>query len=264
MYILIIILCLAVAIITAISLSRNFPVPENLKQYGVTAGVVIGIIFLCGLLTLSGGCSINPDNTTVIRQETDDTQETEPIIYEAMLYDNQGNNFLSFYGNRFSITPNRIRQYGYDTDGNWSSWYETSSVMTIEIDGQFIQSCGSTVIFKDKRLAMLDIPGELKTVGVAGDDGYRVSAGSSALESCLGLKNWWYDMKEKGQHGEKVILIQSQDGYNIGAFTGSEITWGVAGKLPKTTEVMIDGLPLYIHRCNFTIIDSSLMENPVE
>lgn len=222
------------------------------------------LITVCLVLFMLCGCSTG--STTVIYQETGGTEETEaePVVYEAMLYDNQGNNFLSVYGNLFSITPNKIRQWGYDTDGSWSSWYETSSVMTIEIDGQFIQSCGSTVIFKDKRLAMLDIPGELKSVDAAGDDGYRVSVDNNALESCIGLKNWWYDMKEKGQHREKIILIQSQDGYNIGAFAGSDITWEVAGKLPKTTEIMIDGMPLYLHRCNFTIIDSGLMEASVE
>ena len=55
-------------------------------------------------------------------------------------------------------------------------------------------------------------------------------------------------------------MIQSQDGYNIGAFIGTDVTWEVAEKLPKTTKIIIDGLPLYIHRCNFTIIDSGLIE----
>ena len=66
-------------------------------------------------------------------------------------------------------------------------------------------------------------------------------------------------MREKGQHGQKLILIQSQDGYNIGAFMGNDVTWEVEENLPKTTKIMIDGLPLYVHRCNFTIIDSNLI-----
>lgn len=66
-------------------------------------------------------------------------------------------------------------------------------------------------------------------------------------------------MKEKGQNGEKIILIQSQDGYNIGAFVGKDVEWRVEEKLPKTTRLMIDGYPVYIHRCNFTVIDTKLM-----
>lgn len=220
------------------------------------------------LSTLTGcGSYSSYYSTTVIQEETGDTENTgevEPVVYEAMMYDNQGNNFLNFSGNNFSISPNKVKQYGWNTDGNWTRYYETSSVVTIEIDGQYIQTCGSTVLFKDQRLDMLAIPSTLSTKEVAGDDSYTVSVNPRIADSYLGLTAWWYDAREKGQHGEKLILVQSQDGYNIGAFAGNDITWEVAEKLPKTTRIMIDGMPLYIHRCNFTIIDSGLMETPVE
>lgn len=217
------------------------------------------ILFIIMMTLNVTGCS--GDYSTTITQNEMTTEEPEPIIYEAMMFDNQGNNFLNFEGNYFTITPNKIKQYGWNTDGSWTSYYETSSVMTIEIDGKYIQSCGSTVIFKDKRLIMLDIPSELNTVSATNTDGYTVTENRQFADTYFGLKHWWYDIKEKGQHGEKIILIQSQDGYNIGAFVGSEVTWNVADKLPKTTRIMIDGLPLYIHRCNFTIIDIELMDD---
>lgn len=185
--------------------------------------------------------------------------EQDSIVYEAMLYDNYGNNFLNFTGNEFTITPNKVKQWGWNTDGSWTSWYDTSSVVTIEIDGNYIQSCGSTVLFKDTRLEMLEIPGQLSIKNTERDDEYALSVNGEAFRTYLGLTNWWYDMKEKGQHGEKLVLIQSQDGYNIGAFVGDDITWEVDNVLPKTTKIMINGLPLYIHRCNFTIIDSGLL-----
>ena len=205
------------------------------------------------------GCEF--DDTVTISQDDAETEQSEPIIYEAMMYDNNGNNFLNFEGSNFTIMPNKVKQYGYDTDGSWISYYETSSVMTIEVDGNFIQSCGSTIIFKDKRLKMLEIPSELSTKKAIKTDEYTVTSTNRNGDTYLGLKFWWYDMKEKGQNGEKIVLIQSQDGYNIGAFVGSDVTWDVTGKLPKTTKIMIDGLPLYIHRCNFTIIDNNLIEN---
>lgn len=209
---------------------------------------------------LIAGCT--EDNSTTITQKS--TEDSEPITYEAMLYDNQGNDFLNFYGNNFTITPNKIKQYGWNTDGTWTSFYETSSVVTIEIDGSYIQSCGSTVIFKDTRLNMLDIPDELNAVEAGSEDGYTVSVDGQGIDIYVGLTNWWYDIREQGQHGSKVVLIQSQDGYNIGAFVGDDVTWEVADKLPKTTKIMIDGLPLYIHRCNFTIIDSELIEDSLK
>lgn len=219
----------------------------------------ISILFFIMIMTFAlVGCS--GDYTTTITQEDTSSEEPEKIAYEAMLYDNQGNNFLNFRGNNFTITPNKIKQYGWNTDGSWTSYYETSSVVTIEIDGNYIQSCGSTVIFKDTRLNMLDIPSELNAVEASDTNGYTVTENNQIGETYLGLNYWWYDIKERGQHGEKVVLIQSQDGYNIGALVGSDITWEVADKLPKTTKIMVDGLPLYIHRCNFTIIDSEMIE----
>jgi hypothetical protein len=222
--------------------------------------IYLWVLIMTMMLTLMG---CDGDYSTTITQEsiTTESEEPEQITYEAMLYDNQGNNFLNFYGNNFTITPNKIKQYGWNTDGTWTSYYETSSVVTIEIDGNYIQSCGSTVIFKDTRLNMLEIPSELNTVSANETNGYTVKEEGQNAETYLGLTNWWFDIQEKGQHGEKVILIQSQDGYNIGAFIGNDITWEVADKLPKTTRIMVDGLPLYIHRCNFTIIDSELMED---
>lgn len=218
---------------------------------------LISVIAILIIMLMMAGCT--EDNSTTITQES--TEDSESITYEAMLYDNQGNDFLNFYGNNFTITPNKIKQYGWNTDGTWTSFYETSSVVTIEIDGSYIQSCGSTVIFKDTRLSMLDIPDELNAVEAGSEDGYTVSVNGQGIDTYVGLTNWWYDIKEQGQHGSKVVLIQSQDGYNIGAFVGDDVTWEVADKLPKTTKIMVDGLPLYIHRCNFTIIDSELIED---
>lgn len=199
-------------------------------------------------------------NTSVsLSNETTDDEDNK-VVYEAMLYDNQGNNFLNFYGNEFQIIPNKVKQWGYDSEGRWSYWYETSSVVTIEVDGDYIQSCGSTVIFKDSRLNLLDIPSELSTKEAEGE-GYTVSDTGRPVGTYFGLTNWWYGMKELGQHGSKVVIIQSQDGYNIGAVIGDDVTWGVAGKLPKTTKLIIDGMPMYLHRCNFTIIDSALLND---
>lgn len=219
----------------------------------VVAALTIMVLMLVGCE--DGAVTVKADG-----QEKDDTQK-EQVHYEAMLFDNHGNNFLNFQGKDFSISPNKVKQWGYNTDGSWSSWYETSSVVTIEIDGQYVETCGSTVIFKDKRLDMIPIPDELSTKTAERTDEYTVDVDNRSFGTYIGLKNWWYDLEEKGQHGSKIVLVQSQDGYNIGAFCGNDVSWEVKGTLPKTTEIMVDGLPLYIHRCNFTIIDTGLIEN---
>ena len=218
---------------------------------------IINVILVIIMALQLSGCG---DNHSVTIVSENQEVEQNSIVYEAMLYDNYGNNFLNFTGNEFTITPNKVKQRGWNTDGNWTSWYDTSSVVTIEIDGNYIQSCGSTVLFKDTRLEMLEIPSQLSIKNTEMDDKYALSVNDETFKTYLGLTNWWHDMREKGQHGEKVVLIQSQDGYNIGSFIGNDITWQIADALPKTTKIMIDGLPLYIHRCNFTIIDSGLLD----
>lgn len=218
---------------------------------------IINVISVIIMTLQLSGCG---DNHSVTIVSENQEVEQNSIVYEAMLYDNYGNNFLNFTGNEFTITPNKVKQYGWNTDGNWTSWYDTSSVVTIEIDGNYIQSCGSTVLFKDTRLEMLEIPSQLSIKNTEMDDKYALSVNDETFKTYLGLTNWWHDMREKGQHGEKLVLIQSQDGYNIGSFIGNDITWQIEDALPKTTKIMIDSLPLYIHRCNFTIIDSMLLD----
>lgn len=219
---------------------------------------IAGIALALSIALTMPGCV---DGTTTVISSNE--FETVPVSYEALMYDNSGNNFLNFTGNSFTIEPNKAKQWGWNTDGSWTSWYETSSVVTIGIDGNYIQSCGSSVLFKDTRLEMLEIPTELNTKEASREDGYDVSVSGRSIGTYYGLKNWWYDMREKGQHGQKLILVQYQDGYNIGAFMGDDVTWEVEENLPKTTKIMIDGLPLYIHRCNFTIIDSQLIDDKV-
>ena len=141
--------------------------------------------------------------------QSDNSDEKENITYLAMMYDNQGNNFLNFEGKRFEITPNKIKQWGYDTSGNWISYYDTSSVMTINVDGRYIESCGSTILFKDTRLEMLDIS---KAININTDKNYStdtpVDTNTSYITgNYLGLKYWWYEQKAKGQHGSKIVPI---------------------------------------------------------
>ena len=198
---------------------------------------IINVILVIIMALQLSGCG---DNHSVTIVSENQEVEQNSIVYEAMLYDNYGNNFLNFTGNEFTITPNKVKQWGWNTGGSWTWWYDTSSVVTIEIDGNYIQSCGSTVLFKDTRLEMLEIPSELNIRDAKSDNRYTVSVDGEKFKTYLGLKNWWYDMREKGQHGEKVVLIQSQDGYNIGSFIGNDITWQIADALPKTTKIMID------------------------
>lgn len=214
-----------------------------------------------------------PSQSVNLGQTNED--QNEDITYLVMMYDNQGNNFLNFESKQFEIKPNRVIQWGYNTSGSWTSYYETSSIVTVNVDSKSIESCGSTILFKDTRLNMISIPKEIDIANLT--DKATVSGNNDAdkennsMDSAIngttdatkytGLKDWWANEKAAGQKGNKIVLIQSQDGYNVGAFVGDDIQWKLAGKLPKTTKIVIDDKQLYVHRCNFTILDTGIIEN---
>lgn len=219
---------------------------------------IIAVAMLLSIICLAG-C----DNGLGLSMSSKEENEDVELTFEAIFYDNQGNNYVTFKGNSFNITPNKQKQWGYNTNGSWTSFYETSSVVSIEIDGDFVQSCGSTVIFKDTRLEIEPLNVDIGTLDSSDKSGYTTNTDDSKFKDYFALTHWWYDTHENGQGGNKLVLIQSQDGYNIGIIEGDDVYWEVAEKLPKTTLLKVDDKPLYIHRCNFTIIDTALFDNVV-
>ena len=67
--------------------------------------------------------------------------------------------------------------------------------------------------------------------------------------------------KYKNMFGKsRIVVIKSQLGQPIAAYSGDEVYWKIPKNLPKMTKLMIDGKALYIHRANFQIIDKDLLE----
>lgn len=216
------------------------------------------LLIITMTLTLTGCMEYT---TTLSSENTTDSTEKDakPIAFDAMFYDNSGNNYMTFKGNKFNITPNKTKQWGYDTDGTWTSWWETSSVVSIEIDRNYVQTCGSSVVFKDSRINIQPLTEDIGTIDTT-ESGYETNVQTSNVVDNTSLMLWWSKNHEVGQNGSKLVVIQSQDGYNIGVVSGKDVTWEVAESLPKTTLITIDDMPLYIHRCNFSIIDTKLFD----
>lgn len=230
------------------------------KVISLTLATVLAVGTLSGCTTGLEGITMTTANTT------EEGEPVEDITFDAMLYDNAGNNYLTVKGKTFNIKPNKIKQWGYSTDGNWESWYETSSVVSIEIDNQNVESCGSSVIFKDSRIKLHQMKSSYGAVESETQGDYSVNVNQGAVvNNYFNLRYWWYDTHKSTKGGKKkVVLIQSQDGYNIGAIEGNKVSWEVSTELPKTTLLTIDKKPLYIHRCNFVIIDSELIKNSIQ
>lgn len=167
--------------------------------------------------------------------------------YTIYTYDNFGNLVLETSGKKIDIAGNPVKNTSYDENGKVITGYELSSVITITIDGNEIESCGDTCIFVQKGLTP-DVDFTTETIQ---------SSGSVLDITSLSAKLNQY----KNKFGKaRVVVIKSQLGNPIMAFSGDSVYWEIPEDLPKMTKLMIDGKALYIHRSNFQIIDKELIQ----
>ena len=167
--------------------------------------------------------------------------------YTIYTYDNFGYLVLETSGKKIDIAGNPVKNTSYDENGKVITGYELSSVITITIDGNEIESCGDTCIFVQKGLTP-DVDFTTETIQ---------SSGSVLDITSLSAKLNQY----KNKFGKaRVVVIKSQLGNPIMAFSGDSVYWEIPEDLPKMTKLMIDGKALYIHRANFQIIDKELIE----
>ena len=192
---------------------------------------------------------------------TSSSIEKPKITYMAEFYRNEGNMWLSVEGSTFNISPNKTKEYMFDTSGNWTFKWETSSVVSVSIDGHNIESCGSTILFYDNRLEKLDMEIPTDIVLDSDKNGSINAPGNFSFSDYWRLNYWWITRNQANQKvASRIVLIQSQEGDPLCIFSGDSVSWKVSKDLPKTTEIEIDGKMVYIHRANFSIIDTSLFE----
>ena len=167
--------------------------------------------------------------------------------YTIYTYDNFGNLVLETSGKKIDIAGNPVKTTSYDENGKVITGYELSSVITITIDGNEIESCGDTCIFVQKGLTP-DVDFTTETI--------KSSSGIFDITSISAKLNQY-----KNKFGKaRVVVIKSQLGNPIMAFSGDSVYWEIPEDLPKMTKLMIDGKALYIHRANFQIVDKELIE----
>lgn len=170
------------------------------------------------------------------------------VSYNAEFYDNYGARFLNVSGDNIDIEGNVVEESGLDGDGSTTTNYSLSSVVTITIDGKQMESCGNTIIFAESGLKP-DVDFSLNDIDSSAN-------GITGLTSVARVVN-----KYKNYFGKsEVVVIQSQLGVPICAYSGEKVYWEIPDDLPKMTKLMIDGKALYIHRANFEIIDRDLLK----
>jgi hypothetical protein len=122
-----------------------------------------------------------------------------------------------------------------------------SEVLEITINGNQLLQVGNTVVFAEEGLDMVEdyeVPDTIETESGGG---------------FVPFDRYVNDIKNSiGK--PKTIIISSQMGIPIGVYQGNEVYVTVPSDLPKMTLLNIDGKALYIHRANYTIVDTNLIK----
>lgn len=167
--------------------------------------------------------------------------------YNAYFYTNNGTKFMEMSGSNIGFSNNVVKEKLYSGSDS-ERVASQSSVITITIDGHQVESCGSTIVFEED--------------GLKPDVDYKTEEIKSSTDSLMdiniiaGVVNRYKNVFGK----PVVVIVQSQLGDPICAYSGKNVYWEVYNDLPKTTKLMIDGKALYVHRANFQIVDSKLLK----
>ena len=211
-----------------------------MKRIKVLLATIICICVITGLT----GCAANDDYMNDVKGNLSGNS------YTIYTYDNYGQKVMTTTGDKINIAGNKTKSKGYDSEGNETTSYDVSSVITILIDGKEIESCGDTCIFEQKGLK--------PEVDFTQENIISHSTGKISENTYIaGIVNYYKNYFGKS----RVVVIKSQLGQPIAAYSGDEVFWKIPDDLPKMTKLMIDGKALYIHRANFQIIDKSLLES---
>lgn len=167
--------------------------------------------------------------------------------YECQFYSNTGELTMTAEGTNIDMNENIVEERSYSSEGGWGTIETLSSVITITVDGHQINTCGDTVLFVEKGLE--------PEVDFTVPDISSTASGISDTTLVAKQLNKYKNAFGKGV----VVVIKSQLGDPIVAYSGDDVYWEVCQDLPKTTKLFIDGKALYIHRANFQTIDKDLL-----
>lgn len=209
------------------------------KWIAVTVAIIIVLGMTgCGIAGL--GSTFNDMNGTI-------TGNT----YHCAFYTNTGENFMNVSGQKIDIDSNAVKELTYSDSDGWGYTKTLSSVLTITVDGKRIESCGSTIVFAEDGLEP-DVDFNAESLA-------QIESSAGGIGDNVIIARVVNDYQN--YFGKSiVVVIQSQLGDPICAYSGDDVYWEVSEDLPKTTKLMVDGKALYIHRANFQIVDKALLD----
>ena len=166
--------------------------------------------------------------------------------FDISIYDNFGTNILNISGDKVQVDNNIVKVKSVDSNGDWSTTYEMSSVTSNTIDGSNMNQVGNTVIYAERGLNKItdfELPTDIETSGGTFN---LLDRNINDIKNLIGTP--------------KVVVISSQLGVPIAVYGGDKVYYEIPDDLPKMTKLSIDGKALYIHRANYIIIDTDMIE----
>ena len=166
--------------------------------------------------------------------------------FDISIYDNFGNNTLNISGDKVQVDANTVKVKSVDSDGNWSTTYEMSSVISNTIDGNNMEQVGNTVIYAERGLNKItdfELPTDIETSGGTFN---LLDRNINDIKNLIGTP--------------KVVVISSQLGVPIAVYGGDKVYYEIPDDLPKMTKLIVDGKALYIHRANYIILDTNMIK----
>lgn len=166
--------------------------------------------------------------------------------FDVMIYDNFGTNILNIHGDKVQVDNNVVEVKSVDSEGNWTTTYEMSSVTSNTIDGNNMNQVGNTVIYAERGLNQItdfDLPTDISTSGGTFN---LLDRNINKIKNLIGTS--------------KVVVISSQLGVPIAVYGGEKVYYEIPDDLPKMTKLSIDGKALYVHRANYIILDTAMIK----
>lgn len=157
-------------------------------------------------------------------------------------YDDYANKTLSIEGSKVTVG---LLENSANFDAESTDF--KSEVLEITVNGNQMFQVGNTVIFEEEGLNVVkhyEVKDEIKTTSGGGYVPFDRAV--NKLKNELGKK--------------KTVIISSQQGVPIGVYQGDDVYVTIPEDLPKMTRLNIDGKALYIHRANYVIVDTEMIE----
>lgn len=213
---------------------------KNKRTLNVICGAVTALVIVLTLISLLSGCS------ALESQIKDLKGELIGNSFDINIYDNFGNNTLNISGDKVQVDANTVKVNSVDSEGDWITTYEMSSVLSNTIDGDNMEQVGNTVIYAERGLNKItdfELPANIETSGGTFN---LLDRNINDIKNLIGTP--------------KVVVISSQLGVPIAVYGGEKVYYEIPDDLPKMTKLIVDGKALYIHRANYIIIDTDMIK----